>query len=89
MLPQTAKAYYKNWMGLHRAEWLAHGETDYPWGVLAVLALRQGDESSARCWLRETSAMRHSARWAVSDEASFQILTSKRLQAAEKNANCK
>lgn len=89
LVPQTAKIYYRNWMRLHRAEWLAHGETDYPWGILAVLALRQGDESSARCWLRETSAMRRSNRWAVTDEASFLILTSRRIQAADKNANCK
>ena len=89
LLPQTAKAYYQDWMRMHRAEWLAHGETDYPWGILAVLALRQGDESSARCWLRETSAMRHSNRWAVTDEASFLVLASRRIQAADKNANCK
>ena len=89
LLPQNAKIYYTSWMRMHRAEWLAHGETDYPWGVLAVLALRQGDEPSARCWLRETSAMRHSNRWAVTDEAAFLILTSKRIQAADKNVNCK
>jgi hypothetical protein len=89
LVPQTAKVYYRNWMRLNRAEWLAHGETDYPWGVLAVLALRQGDEASARCWLRETSTMRRSNRWAVTDEASFLILTSRRIRAADKNASCK
>jgi hypothetical protein len=89
LLPQSAKVYYKNWMQLHRAEWLAHGETDYPWGVLAVLALRQGDEPSARCWLRETSSMRHTSRWAVTDEAAFLVLASRRIQVADKNVNCK
>ncbi|MFN5350604.1 MAG: hypothetical protein ACK5A0_13900 [Polaromonas sp.] len=88
LVPQTAKAYYRNWMRLHRAEWLGHGETDYPWGVLAVLALRQGDEASARCWLRETATMRRSTRWAVTDEASFLILASRRIQAADKNTSC-
>lgn len=89
LVPQTAKVYYKNWMSTHRAEWLAHGETDYPWGILAVLAFRQGDEASARCWLRETTSMRRSNRWAVTDEAAFLILASKRIQAADKNVNCK
>lgn len=88
LLPQNAKLYYKNWMQMHRAEWLRQGEADYPWGLLAVLALRQGDEPSARCWLRETSAMRHSRRWAVTDEAAFQILASKRIFPAGKTANC-
>lgn len=89
LLPQNAKLYYKNWMRTHRAEWLRHGETDYPWGLLAVLALRQGDEPSARCWLRETSAMRRSDRWAVTDETAFLILASKGVQIARKDANCK
>ena len=89
ILPQNAKVYYKSWMKTHRAEWLAHGETDYPWGVLAVLALRQGDEPTVRCWLREVSTMRHSNRWAVTDEVAFLILVSRRIQAADKNVNCK
>lgn len=89
VLPQNAKLYYKNWMQVHRAEWLRQGEIDYPWGLIAVLALRQGDESSARCWLRETSSMRHSNRWAVTDEAAFLILASRRIESANKNASCK
>lgn len=88
-LPQNPKLYYSNWMRLHRAEWLRQGETDYPWGLLAVLALRQGDEPSARCWLRETSSMRHSNRWAVTDEVAYLILASRRIESASKNANCK
>ena len=88
LLPQSSKIYYQNWMRMHRGEWLRQGETDYPWGILAVLALRQGDEQSARCWLRETTAMRYSSRWAVTDEAAFLILTSGRIQAANKTANC-
>lgn len=89
LLPQPANVYYKNWMNLHRAEWLKQGETDYPWGILAVLAHRQGDKKSAACWLRETSAMRHSNRWAVTDEVAFLILASKRIKSASKNADCK
>ena len=88
ILPQNSRSYYKSWMKMHRKEWLSHGDADYPWGLLAVLALRQGDEPSARCWLREISAMRHSSRWAVTDEAAFQILASKRIMPAGKSANC-
>ena len=88
ILPQKARQYYKNWMQMHRAEWLRQGDADYPWGLLAVLALRQGDEPTARCWLRETSGMRHSNRWAVTDETAFQILASKRIKLADKTSNC-
>ena len=89
LLPQPEKVYYKNWMTKHRAEWLKHGDTDYPWGILAVLAHRQGDKKSVGCWLRETSVMRHSNRWAITDEVAFLILASKRIEPASKNADCK
>ena len=88
VLPQNAKPYYQNWMKLHRAEWLRQGEKDYPWGLLAVLAVRQGDVLSARCWLREASAMRHSRRGSVTDEAAYQVVTNKNIQPAKLDANC-
>lgn len=89
LLPQDARLYYRNWMRLHRADWLSQGKADYPWGLLAVLALRQNDQASARCWLREATPLRHSARWAVTDETSYQILVSRGLTAAAKDASCK
>jgi hypothetical protein len=87
-LPGDARQYYREWMRLHRGDWLAQGRADYPWGLLAVLAMRQNDVASARCWLREAAPMRHSARWAVTDEAAFQLLTAKGLQPAGKESNC-
>lgn len=86
--PSNTPAYYRDWMRKHRAEWLAQGKSDYPWGILAVLALRQNDIPTARCWLREAGPLRHSARWAVTDEASWQILASKGLSPAPAQAGC-
>ena len=88
LLPQEAGQYYRDWMKTHRAGWLKQGEADYPWGLIAVLALRQNDKASARCWLRQATPLRHSSRWAVTDEASFQILSSKGLTSAAKDENC-
>ena len=89
LLPANARSYYRSWMATHRAEWLAQGEADYPWGLLAVLALRQNDRVSAGCWLRQATPLRHSARWAVSDEASYQILLSRGVVAVDKQTDCK
>lgn len=89
LLPEEAGQYYRNWMKAHRASWLRQGETDYPWGLIAVLALRQNDRPSARCWLRQATPLRHSSRWAVTDEASFQILVHKGLTSAGKEENCR
>lgn len=89
LLPASARPYYRGWMAAHRAEWLMQGDADYPWGLLAVLALRQNDKVSAGCWLRQATPLRHSKRWAVSDEASFQILLSRGVVAVDKETSCK
>jgi hypothetical protein len=89
LLPAEPKLYYRNWMTAYRADWLSQGKTDYPWGLVAVLALRQHDKASARCWLREAAPLRHSSRWAITDETSYQILVSKGLTPAAKDTNCK
>lgn len=89
LLPVNTAPYYRRWMKAYRAEWLAQGKSDYPWGLLAVLALRQSDTASARCWLREAGPLRHSPRWAVTDEASLQILTSQGLTPAGMDADCR
>lgn len=88
LLPADARQHYRAWMQLHRSEWLNHGKADYPWGLLAVLALRQDDPATASCWLREASSLRHSARWAVTDETSYQLLVSRGLSAAAPEIRC-
>lgn len=87
-VPGDPKAYYRAWMSTHRAEWLRQGEKDYPWGLIAVLALRQGDRASAGCWMRHAAPLRHSARWAVTDETSYQILLAKAVAPAGGAASC-
>ena len=88
LLPQDVASYYANWMRQHRAEWLAQGKTDYPWGLLAVLALRQKDKATARCWVRESQGLRHSSRWAVTDEVAYQIMMNYRIDPAPSTAVC-
>lgn len=87
-LPAEASSYYRDWMRAHRAEWLSQGKADYPWGLLAVLALRQNDSDSAACWLRESTPLRHGPRWAVSDEVSYQILVAKGVKSASAVGSC-
>jgi hypothetical protein len=87
-LPEDAASYYRNWMRTYRAEWLNQGKADYPWGLIAVLALRQNDKASASCWLRESLPLRHGSRWAVSDEVSYQVLVAKGVKPAYASAGC-
>ncbi len=86
--PISEKTYYKSWMNAHRADWLRQSDTDYPWGIVAVLAERQKDPESAGCWLRKVSPMRHSSRWAVTDEVSYQLLAAKGVKAVGNSTAC-
>ena len=88
ILPAEAKQHYRTWMAQHRSEWLNQGKADYPWGLLAVLALRQDDKATASCWLREATPLRHGARWAVTDETAYQLLVGKGLAAAGPAVAC-
>lgn len=80
-----AKSTYRSWIKAHRSEWLKQSQTDYPWGILAVLAVRQRDGDSARCWLRDSMHLRHTHRWAVTDEVSYQIVLAAGLKPARPN----
>jgi hypothetical protein len=87
-LPQPPGVYYRNWMREHRRAWLAQGATDYPWGLIAVIALQHDDAAGAACWISQSARLRHSARWSVTDETAYQILLSKGLTPGAAPANC-
>ncbi len=66
--------FYKKWMQTHRKEWFSSIGKDYPWGLLAVLAVKQGDMQTAACWLQLARPSRHQKEWDVLDETAFQIV---------------
>jgi hypothetical protein len=88
-LPAPARVHYQRWMKAHRATWLSQGPHDFAWGVLALIALRQGDLESTRCWLRDTAHLRHSNHWTVSDEVTRQILEARGLEPALATSTCR
>jgi len=73
-LPPSPDAIYTRWMQAHRAQWLAHAQHDYPWGLIALLAWQRGDALTAQCWQQHTQALRHGPRWSVTDEVVAQLL---------------
>lgn len=88
LIPGGAPAHYRRWMAEHRDEWLAQVKDDFAWGLVAVVALQQGDILSARCWLQTALPHRHSAHWTVTDEVAAQILESKAITAAQETTAC-
>ena len=73
-LPGGAAAYYQRWMRQYRSAWLAQIGREFPWGVIALIAWKQGDLGSMRCWQSLAAPWRHSAYWTVTDEVVTQIL---------------
>lgn len=86
---RNEQPFYRQWMSSYREQWLKQSETDYPWGLIAVLALRENDSFSVRCWLREATPLRHSSRWAITDEVAYQIVTNAQITSAPASSECK
>ena len=88
-VPGGAAVWYKDWMRQHRREWLAQVQHDFAWGLLALVAVRQGDSVSAACWLRVTRDFRHGPHWTVTDEVVAQALAKRGVRAAPAAAECR
>jgi hypothetical protein len=63
------------WMAQHGRAWIDASDQEYPWGLVAMAALRAGDRASAICWLGAATFRRHGARWNVLEEVVFQAMS--------------
>ncbi|OZB44957.1 MAG: hypothetical protein B7X46_06390 [Thiomonas sp. 15-66-11] len=88
LIPGGAHAWYAQWIKQYRGLWLRQVHTDFAWGLVALVAWKQGDVGSARCWLRTTLPFRHTAHWTVTDEVVVQILNAHHVAPANKKENC-
>ena len=88
LIPGGAHAWYAKWIKQYRGLWLSQVHTDFAWGLVALVAWKQGDIGSAQCWLRTTLPFRHSAHWTVTDEVVVQILNAHHVVPANKKEKC-
>lgn len=71
-VPEASNAArYAFWMKANREAWLRQGETDYPWGLVALAAHRMGDREAVRCWCARAVPLRHGKHWNVLEEAIY------------------
>lgn len=87
-LPADRHAYYRRWMTQHRRDWLERMSSDFAWGIVALIALREHDKESAACWLRDAMPLRYTPHWALPDEVSYQVLRAHRIAPAAASAPC-
>lgn len=69
-----ASVFYRQWMAQHRGHWLSQMASDFPWGLIAMVAWEQGDLHTVQCWQQHALPLRHSLHWTVTDEVVAQIL---------------
>ncbi|HEY6249454.1 MAG TPA: hypothetical protein VI685_05810 [Candidatus Angelobacter sp.] len=68
------RAAWENWKSRFASGWLESKYDPHPWGLVALAAAKEGDESSAVCWLSRSQSLRYSSRWNVLEEAVYQGL---------------
>ncbi len=69
-----SQGFYRTWVANNGKEWLAQGKEDYPWGFIAIVALREGDMYTAKCWKNHAEPMRYSKHWNVIEEVALQYV---------------
>ena len=69
------KIRFENWFNAHGAGWINLTQDHYPWGLVALAALKVGDQDAAWCWLQHAEPFRYSDRWNLLEEMAYQIIT--------------
>lgn len=77
MSGEDERAAWNDWKQKFELAWLDTKYDTHPWGLVAVAALKVGDNSTASCWLARSEPLRYSARWNLLEEAAFQGLENK------------
>lgn len=71
------RSRYALWMEKNRSIWLRRTETDYPWGLVALIANTMGDRNTVLCWCGRAAPFRRSRNWNVLEEAIYLALTAR------------
>jgi hypothetical protein len=71
---RSAQLAFHDWMQAYGTEWLKQESDVYPWGLIALAAQALGDDKTSDCWSSRALKLRHSERWNVLEEASFQSI---------------
>jgi hypothetical protein len=77
---EDARSAWSGWRSRFASAWLEDRYDPHPWGLVALAAMKVGDQSSALCWLSRAEPLRYSLRWNILEEAVYQGLEQK-LQA--------
>jgi hypothetical protein len=73
----NARGDWERWRQSFASAWLSNRYDPYSWGLIAVTAMKMGDDATAACWLQHARGQRGDDKWNVLEEASFQAVQSR------------
>lgn len=68
---QSNAAIYAQWMHRYGKTWLHLAGTDFPWGLIALVAYKMNDWNTVACWHARSGPYRHGPHWNVLEEALY------------------
>lgn len=74
-LPEgDAASAWSRWKQLYGQAWLSNRYDPHPWGLVALTAVKLGDQATAGCWLEHSGPARFGPQWNILEEAAFQAV---------------
>ena len=71
---EDPRSAWNTWRSRFATAWLENKYDPHPWGLVALAAMKLGDESTALCWLSHSQSLRYGKSWNILEEAVFQGL---------------
>ncbi|MDN7674599.1 hypothetical protein QZM22_19220 [Burkholderia oklahomensis] len=68
---QSNETVYAQWMHRYGKTWLQLAGTDFPWGLIALIAYKMNDWNTVACWHARSGPYRHGPHWNVLEEALY------------------
>ena len=64
--------WFQVWLRENQAKWFSAMQTDYPWGLLLLAALKKKNSDVVDAWARRAGRYRHGQHWNVLEEVVYQ-----------------
>ncbi len=68
---QSGETFYAQGMRKYGKSWPQLANTDYPWSLIALVALKMNDWGTVACWQARSGPYRHGAHWNVLEESLY------------------
>ncbi|KVF79672.1 hypothetical protein WS75_03725 [Burkholderia sp. FL-7-2-10-S1-D7] len=68
---QSSETIYAQWMQKYGKTWTQLAGSDFPWGLIALVAFKMNDWSTVACWYARSGPYRHGTHWNVMEEALY------------------